>query len=71
MSTLGCFALPPAILVCKQGGKKKKEKKKEQSLTNLLLRLDLHSPALGTAARLLRPICSALNKLHNRFREVI
>lgn len=64
MSTLGCFALPTAILAYKQ-------KKKEQSPTNLLLCLDLHSLALGTAARLLRTICSALNKLHSRFREVI
>lgn len=31
--------------------------------------LDLHSPALGTAARLLWPICSPLNKLHGGFRE--
>lgn len=48
-----------------------KKKKRSKSETNLLPCLDLHSLVLGTAARLLWPICSPLNKLHRGFREVI
>lgn len=57
------------VMLRVSGGVKKK--KRSKSGTNLLPCLDLHSLALGTAARLLWPICSPLNKLHRGFREVI